>query len=507
MPSEILERPVPLRQGIGSAEEKVTTSSPQAQAFYNQGVAYLNSFVWIEAARSFHQALRLDPGLAMAYLGLSDAYIGLQDVAAARSAFAKAQALGAKASERERERIAIRAKELAFLEDSGNLQKYFAWRQEIGNALKTDPRNPWQWIQRGFADEGSPFAHGQNGGTDTIAFYQTALDLAPGNFAPHHYLAHTYETLGLAREALEESEIYERMCPAIPHAHHMRGHELRRLGRTEEAVAEFLKADELENDYYRAENISARYDWHHAHNLNLLAMSYETLGQMKDAEARFREAFSLPAYADLAEYDRGSWPEFLLDRGRPAEALGAAEELAKSRWAMGRLAGHALAGRAMLALGRVEDAKNELSLAEQELEQLPAALAGTLPNAAELRGEILLEEKNWKEADALMEQIEQKIDAVPGPDGWSEALFQLDSIGRVARAAGDWPLAESTAQIIVRHDPSYAGGYYALGLVAEHAGGAAAARHDFAEAQVRWARADDGLPELAHIRQRLAADK
>src|ERR1700730_11161079 len=34
VPREILERPVPLRQGIGSVHEAVSTSSPEAQAFY-----------------------------------------------------------------------------------------------------------------------------------------------------------------------------------------------------------------------------------------------------------------------------------------------------------------------------------------------------------------------------------------------------------------------------------------------------------------------------------------
>jgi len=67
----------------------VSTSSPDAQAFYDQGLAYLNSFVWIEAARSFHQALRLDPSLGMAQLGLSDAYVGLQQLPEALEAFRK----------------------------------------------------------------------------------------------------------------------------------------------------------------------------------------------------------------------------------------------------------------------------------------------------------------------------------------------------------------------------------------------------------------------------------
>jgi hypothetical protein len=71
LPAELLERPLPLRHGIGPAHEAVTTSSADAQAFYGQGLVYLHSYVWIEAARSFHHALRLDPKLAMAQLGLS----------------------------------------------------------------------------------------------------------------------------------------------------------------------------------------------------------------------------------------------------------------------------------------------------------------------------------------------------------------------------------------------------------------------------------------------------
>lgn len=490
VPREILERTVTLRQGIGAVHEKVITSSPEAQAFYDQGVVYLHSFVWIEAARSFYQALRLDPALAMAHLGLSDAYIGLQDVPSARAEFEKAQTLAKKVSDRERARIEIRAKQLEYLDDGANLQKYFAYRQAITNALKVAPDDPWLWILRGFADEGSPFAHGQGGGADTIAFYRTALAFSPDSFVAHHYLAHTYENLGLAKEALAQSEAYERSAPAIPHAHHMVGHDLRRLGRTEEAVQEFLKAEQLETSYYEAQQIPARYDWHHAHNLNLLAMCYEALGQMKAAEAAYRDAFALPAFVDLAEYNRKSWPEFLLDSDRPQEALTASQELLNSRWPLARFAGHALSGQALLALDRFDDATKELSLAEQESERVPAAVIAKIPSAAILRAEILLSEHQFDKGDTLAAQVEDTIEAEPGPDAWSEALFQLEGISRMARKFGDWDLAESSARRMIQHDPSYAGGYYALALVAAHRGKSADAQQEFATAQKLWANAD-----------------
>jgi tetratricopeptide (TPR) repeat protein len=87
----------------------------------------------------------------------------------------------------------------------------------------------------------------------------------------------------------------------------MHGHDLRRAGRTEEAIQEFLKAEELENEYYRAENIPPALDWHHAHNLQLLGMSYEALGQLKEAEGAYQKAFSLPTYTDFADYNRKAW--------------------------------------------------------------------------------------------------------------------------------------------------------------------------------------------------------
>lgn len=504
VPREVLERPVPLRQGIGKIHEEVTTTSPKAQAFYDQGLAYLQSYVWIEAARSFHQALRLDPNMAMAYIGLSDVFVGLQDVAAANDAIQQAQSHSSQVSERDRQRIEIRARQIAFLQDGQNVQKYFAYRKTVADALAARPDDPWLWILRAFADEASPYGHGQNGGVDTISFYETALNLAPDNFVAHHYLVHSFENIGNIQDALLHAEAYVRLAPAIPHAHHMLGHDLRRLGRTEEALREFLKADELEKSYYRAEGVSAEYDWHHSHNLALLATCYQSLGQMKTAEQLLRESFVQPAYSDLAEFNRRDWPEFLLGRGRPQETLDASQDFLKSRSPMVRLAGHTLAGRALLALGHIDDARNQLALAQQEETRLPPA-ARSLPLADDLRAEIMLRQQNRQSAEPLVKQVEEKIRAVPGPDGWVQALFQLETIARTARESGAWDLAEFTARQMIEHDPSYAGGYYALGLVAEHKGDSALVRQQFSKAEKLWSKADPDLPELQHLHHKLAS--
>jgi protein-disulfide isomerase/tetratricopeptide (TPR) repeat protein len=506
VPREILERPVPLQQGIGNDHEEVTTTSPQAQKFYDQGLRYLHSYVWIEAARSFHQALRLDPTLAMAYIGLSQVCVAFQDIPAARAALDKAQALAAKVrlTGPERQRIEIRARMIEFQEDPKEFQKFLAYRKAIYDALMADPTDPGLWILRGFADEGPVAGHGQGGDVDSIAFYETALALSPDNSAAHHFLVHSFENIGRTQQALEHSEAYLRLASSIPHAHHMRGHELRRAGRIEEAIQAFRKADELENAYYRSEQISAEYDWHHAHNLGLLALCYQLLGQMKAAEQLLREAFSLPAQSEIAEFSRREWPEFLLLRGRAREALEASQALVKSRSAMGRFAGYTLVSRALLAMNRREEAKGQLELAEREMKLISTEPDRFLPYTQALRAELLLREKKWAEGAALMKQIEERIRTTPSPDARSQALFQLESIARIARESSDWELAEFTAREMIQLEPTYAGGYHALALVAEHRGNVAMARQEFARAEKFWSKADPDLPELERVRQRLA---
>jgi len=508
VPQEILERPLTLRRDIGNLREKVSTSSSRAQAFYDQGLNYLSSYVWIEAARSFRQALRADPSLAAAYVGLCDVYVQLQDVAAAQVAIDKARSLSSSVAESERQRMEISARLVEFLQDKENLDKFVAYRKAIYDALMASPRDAGLWILRGFADEGPGSGHGQTGDLDSIAFYQTALAVSPGNSAAHHYLAHSYENIGRTEEALAHSEAYLKTASSIPHAHHMRGHELRRAGRIEDAIEEFRTANDLENTYYRAEHIPPEYDWHRGHNLSLLAMCYQMLGQVKAAEQLLKESFVLPAHSELSEFGHKQWPEFLLARGRAQEAFDQAQILTKSPSTMARFAGHALTGRALVALNRVDDAEKELALARNTLVLVPASEADRLRPASEtLRAEILLAQRKSVEGGALMKEIEEQFRASPGPDARSEALIQLDSIARRARETDEWALAEITAQEIVRQDPSYAGGYYAMGLVAEHEGKSAKATQQFTIAQNLWSEADKDLPELQVLHQKLAAQQ
>src|SRR2546426_7341817 len=65
-----------LMDGMGKVDFPITTSSKDAQAFFNQGVAQLYGFWFVEAERSFLEAARLDPNAAMAYWGIAMATPG-----------------------------------------------------------------------------------------------------------------------------------------------------------------------------------------------------------------------------------------------------------------------------------------------------------------------------------------------------------------------------------------------------------------------------------------------
>src|SRR5712664_157325 len=61
----------PFFEGLGWYSRRVTTDSPEAQRYFNQGLAFLHGFNHSAAIRSFQQAAKIDPNCAMAYWGVA----------------------------------------------------------------------------------------------------------------------------------------------------------------------------------------------------------------------------------------------------------------------------------------------------------------------------------------------------------------------------------------------------------------------------------------------------
>ena len=503
VPADLLDRPVPLRKGVGNSHEAVTTASREAQAFYDQGLNYLESYVWIEASRSFHQALRLDPKCAMAYLGLSYVQSGLENPDGAKHYLAMAKELGASVTERERKRVEIREKQMAAMDDLKDAGLFLAYKKSIDEALATYLDDPEFWILRGNAEEGNATGRGQRGGASSVVFYERVLALVPNHATAHHYLIHSYETIGHIDEALAHGKEYARLAPAIPHAAHMWGHDLRRVGRVDDSITQFKKADRLENAYYAAEKIDPALDWHHAHNLDLLASCYEHKGQMKLAEQTFRASATLKPVSAYRAFNMRELPTFLIHRERYDEALESARALTMTEYPQGRCVGHALAGQALLALGDSSNARNELDEAQKELAAVPEIAQGIDPPRSMvapwvdgLRGDLLLRSGQQEQGRAVLKDVVKRLRAAVGPDAWSQGLFRLELMARSAMDAGDWELADFLAAQMLDHDAAYGGSHYAHALVLQHQGDDAGAKKEIAAAKRYWRDADGDLTEL-----------
>jgi tetratricopeptide (TPR) repeat protein len=498
----LLERPVAIRTGIGAVHDDAGTKSKEAQAFYDQGLAYLHSFVWIEAARSFHEALRHDSTLALAHVGLSYCYIELSKPAEAKKAIAAAQAVSTKADEHVKRHVEARALQMAAEDAPRDPSKLAAYRKALDTAIAAFPNDVELLLKRGMAVSPDPAERGQGSVLASVPFYERALKISPNHLAARHYMAHALENNGRLKEAIEAAASYASQASGVPHARHMHGHELRRTGRVMDAIAQFEAADQLQRDYMAKEKIAPELDWHHAHNLDLLAASYQYIGQMRRAEALLKQAFALPSSLLVQVVNKRDYPAFLASRNRLEEALAAAKSLASHPHPVAQAAGHIESGFALLAMNRFADAANASNAALRALKAAPDGQALAVIPLEALQGEFRLRTAEREQGRQGMENAARKWRALPGPDAWSQSLFRLEALARSARQVGDWLLAARMAQLMLEHDPNYAGTHYALALVAQHDGNAATAAREFDLAVKAWANADKDLPELAIARKK-----
>ncbi|MBM4257027.1 MAG: hypothetical protein FJ147_14155 [Deltaproteobacteria bacterium] len=466
----IMERPVALTRAAGQLHQKVSTTSKEAQAYYDQGFAYLASYVWIEAARSFHETLRRDPQLAMAHLGLAKAYTGAEVLAEAQVHLQKAQELAktGKVTPKEAKWIALAVQQVEALNAPAEERaaKHEAYKKAVDELITLDPSDPHAWVLRGNAEEPGVWGRGQAGGVGSIAYYEAALRRDPKHFAAHHFLVHSYERIGHHAIAAEHGRKYAAAVKQVPHASHMYAHVLPRVGKWQEALKQLTLADQLERDYYKAQNISAGQDWHHGHNLHLLGTVQLRLGNEAETERLFQEAFQLQDYGRRSGYYSGPWIEYLLARGRNEEALKAAQEVEKRSSAAARLIGAALQGEALVALGRIAEAQQALTRAQtaadtyvQEARNTPYESFSTRftePFLKTLEGEIALHGENPAAGEEMLVKVADGFAVSPLLDAWAVGLLHLQRVTVHARQAGRTALASALIERVRKIDPEFA---------------------------------------------------
>ncbi|MDQ3068585.1 MAG: hypothetical protein M3R55_02505 [Acidobacteriota bacterium] len=470
IPREIVERTVTIRSGIGKVSHATSAKSGEAQAFYEQGLAYLHSFVWLEAARSFNQALRAEPEFALAWVGLSRAYSGLEDPALALEAQKRAEAITG-VTPREARWIAVRAKQLeAMVAPRENAaDAHDGYIRALDAAIEGDPADAELWTQRGNAEEpGGAHGRGQRGTASSLAFYYRAIALVPGHFGAHHYLIHSYEQIGHFDKALEHGKIYADAASTVPHALHMYAHDLMKLGRTAEAIQVFGRANTLEHEYYEREKIAREFDWHHTHNLSLLALSHRHEGHLDEAERLLRDGASVDQPTPTRQgYYKGVLLDLLLARGRHDEVIKEATALIAWTQPAVQWIGHAMAARSHMSAGRVSEAAPHVAVLEKGRPTGGMYAAFAWLHADLARAEYELRTGKKAEGAARLREVIRTARGQRSPDGWIEGLFTIESAFLVAKAVGDWDLAAEASARLLDHDKAYAGSKTAAAAIAE----------------------------------------
>jgi tetratricopeptide (TPR) repeat protein len=270
---------------------RVTTNSPECQAYFDQGLGYFYSYVWMEAARSFETACKYDPECALAWWGLNRA-LERYGRSSQNDALKKAQALMGKASHREQLLIQARLEEKGLWPNVGDAEarkKAAIKTVDTLLALYDDDEEGWYYRAQ-LASGGGMF--GGPGQLAHVPYYKALLRINPLHPGGNHELVHFYENFKRPALGMPYADKYIESSPGIPHAFHMQAHLATRVGRWDKTVDRSSKAIELERAYHKFMKVRPGEDQQYAHHVETLMRGLIHDGRFADADKLKQECLA-----------------------------------------------------------------------------------------------------------------------------------------------------------------------------------------------------------------------
>ncbi|PYS68497.1 MAG: hypothetical protein DMF69_20055 [Acidobacteria bacterium] len=297
------ETPASLTAGLGETNHPVSTSNPEAQKFFNQGLAYLYGFNHEEAARSFKQATVLDPDLAMAYWGvalvLGSNYNMQAEGPALLEAYAnlqKARGLLPKASEPERDYIDALLKRYSSDLQADQAKLALEYKTAMGLLMAKYPDDldaatlyaesmmnlrPWKlWTKDGKPAEGTE---------EIVSVLEGVLRRNPNHTGANHYYIHAVEASNNAERALPSAARLGKLAPKAGHLVHMPSHVYIRTGDYNEAAQSNADAIVADREYMKTGQQGIYTMMYYNHNVHFLAGANAMKGRYADAIKTARE--------------------------------------------------------------------------------------------------------------------------------------------------------------------------------------------------------------------------
>lgn len=292
-----------LFENMGPHTRKVTTHSPEAQRYFDQGLTWMYAFNHDEAIRSFTRAAELDPGCAMAWWGVSlshgpnynDPKMTDERSTAAWDALQKALAQIDDETPTERALIAALAHRYAKPWPDDRAALDHAYADAMANVWAAHPddsdvgtlyaesmmdRRPWKlYTLDGTPAEDTPKIE---------AVLERVMAMDPDHPGANHLYVHAVESSPTPDRGLVAADRLSNLVYASGHLLHMPSHIYVKTGRWNEAIVQNEKAMATDATYRK---LSPRQGFQHmymTHNGHMLAYAAMMSGREREAMAAAR---------------------------------------------------------------------------------------------------------------------------------------------------------------------------------------------------------------------------
>jgi len=474
-------KPATLMSGLGDLHHPVSTSNPQAQQFFDQGLRLIYAFNHDEAGHSFQRAAELDPKLAMAYWGIAEA-VGpnYNDPAsddrfkAAHDAIQKALDLSGNGSSIEKAYIEAMAKRFPGDPKADRRKAAEDYRDAMRELVKQYPDDldaatlfaesgmnlhPWGL----WHPDGTPEA----GTEEIVSTLESVIRRDPNHLGAIHYYIHAVEASRSPERALAAANRLATLAPAAGHIVHMPAHVYIRTGDYESAVKTNQKAATADEAYIKASGAQGIYPMmYYSHNLHFIAMCSAMNGNYVESK---KAADMLAAHVAPAVKDMPPLEGFM--------TIPMAVEVRFHRWndiltakppdpamKVSTVFYHFARGMALAATGKVADAEAEHKLVSEAEQATPEDVVFAMPvnNKAKdilkiaknvLGAKIALAKKDNEGAITMLRQavvIQDSLKYNEPPD-W---FFPVrESLGAVLLSSGNAVEAEKVFREDLEHNP------------------------------------------------------
>jgi tetratricopeptide (TPR) repeat protein len=282
--------PVPIHMtGIGNSHITIK-ATPEAQAWFDQGLSLLHDFWDYESAKAFEQGIRVDPNCAMCHWGLDQAESmrGGPEQSFGDQAIERAVRLERKASKTDRLYIeAARAQQRSPLPSHQKAPPDGAAIAIFRKLVKKEPQDIEARIflanavGDGFDDKGEP----KPGMKEKIAILEGVLKDAPNDSAANHYWIHAMEPSNHPERAIASAALLASLAPTSGHMVHMPGHIYYRVGDYSSADHWFAASTAADEKYMREQHVDVDDDWNYVHNMMYGIANLMEQGRLEDANA------------------------------------------------------------------------------------------------------------------------------------------------------------------------------------------------------------------------------